>query len=171
MIVAKSFEGYVQVCPQNYHATRDSVRWPIFDVMEKTPSSRRVLLLRVLAMGAAVIPTMWAAAQYLAPRKGASRRLRPLGSIGDVFGSRMTAIVTLPSGLALLRRNDAGAVTAFSLTCSHAGCTVVVREAGFDCPCHGGRFDAEGRPIAGPPKQPLERLEVRIDNDFLSVRA
>ena len=45
--------------------------------------------------------------------------------------------------------------------CTHAGCPVALApDGGFACPCHGGRFDGAGRPVAGPPEEPLERLVV-----------
>jgi isorenieratene synthase len=31
---------------------------------------------------------------------------------------------------------------------------------GFDCPCHGGRFDRDGAVLSGPPQRPLRRLSV-----------
>lgn len=54
---------------------------------------------------------------------------------------------------------------AFDLRCTHQGCPVqpVVDGgalAGFNCPCHGGRFDADGTPTGGPPKTPLERFPI-----------
>jgi carotenoid phi-ring synthase / carotenoid chi-ring synthase len=54
---------------------------------------------------------------------------------------------------------------AFDLRCTHQGCPVqpVVDDgalAGFNCPCHGGRFDADGAPTGGPPKAPLERFPI-----------
>jgi isorenieratene synthase len=54
---------------------------------------------------------------------------------------------------------------AFDLRCTHQGCPVkpVVDDGtlqGFDCPCHGGRFDKDGAPIGGPPKAPLERFPI-----------
>jgi Rieske Fe-S protein len=32
----------------------------------------------------------------------------------------------------------------------------------FECPCHEGLFNLEGRPIAGPPDRPLARIEVEV---------
>lgn len=61
--------------------------------------------------------------------------------------------------------------TAFLGRCTHAGCPLVAEADGFSCPCHGGRFDADGMPVGGPPKEPLERLFVDIGADGLHVEA
>jgi cytochrome b6-f complex iron-sulfur subunit len=55
-------------------------------------------------------------------------------------------------------------VVARSLLCSHFGCRVQWRaEAGrYDCPCHGGIFDREGRPVGGPPTRPLRVLPTEV---------
>ena len=63
---------------------------------------------------------------------------------------------------------------AFDLRCTHQGCPVAPRvvdgEAeGFDCPCHGGRFDAAGNVVGGPPKRPLSQLPI-VDNQVALVR-
>ncbi len=50
---------------------------------------------------------------------------------------------------------------AFRLVCTHMRCRVSpLPEGGFSCPCHGSRYDAAGRPVAGPAPRPLERLPV-----------
>lgn len=52
--------------------------------------------------------------------------------------------------------------------CTHMGCTVApLPEGGFRCPCHGGAFDADGRPTAGPPVRPLRPITVAPDGDEL----
>ena len=52
-------------------------------------------------------------------------------------------------------------VTALDRRCTHLGCLVTVAEhgEGFVCPCHGSRFDAQGRPTRGPATSPLESLK------------
>ena len=35
----------------------------------------------------------------------------------------------------------------------------------FDCPCHGSRFDAQGRVNKGPAVEPLPRLRVEQGDD------
>lgn len=63
---------------------------------------------------------------------------------------------------------DRRRAVAFDLRCTHQGCPVepIVHDhtlAGFACPCHGGRFDADGTPSGGPPKAPLARFPIVDD--------
>lgn len=48
-----------------------------------------------------------------------------------------------------------GPPRALSLACTHLGCRVRPVDGGFACPCHGSRYDAGGRPVAGPARRPL----------------
>ncbi len=45
---------------------------------------------------------------------------------------------------------------AISSVCTHLGCNVKRTTWGFECPCHGSRFDASGRVIQGPAPAPLK---------------
>jgi isorenieratene synthase len=48
-----------------------------------------------------------------------------------------------------------------SLTCTHQGCTVGRQPDGsLLCPCHGARYDADGRIIQGPARQDLARYRI-----------
>jgi isorenieratene synthase len=65
-------------------------------------------------------------------------------------------------------------VEALDGTCTHMGCPVALAPrnddgGGFRCPCHGGVFDGDGQPIAGPPRAPLARLDVRRDGGRLAI--
>jgi Rieske Fe-S protein len=64
-----------------------------------------------------------------------------------------------------------GEIHVFSSTCTHLACNVIWREEDntFECPCHSGRFDINGRPIAGPPTRPLSVLEHKIQDQNLLV--
>jgi Rieske Fe-S protein len=57
-------------------------------------------------------------------------------------------------------KDENGKVTALSPTCTHTGCIVKFNpsEKSWDCPCHGGRFDTEGKVITGPPRKNLVQL-------------
>lgn len=58
-------------------------------------------------------------------------------------------------------------VHALSGTCTHLGCQVRwdADSTRFRCPCHGGAFDAEGNVVDGPPPRPLDRVEVRLQDE------
>jgi len=79
---------------------------------------------------------------------------------------------------------DGNKVAAISTTCTHLGCIVGPSATGFQCPCHGSRFDVDGNVTGGPAPKPLAwfavtltpsgELEVDKDNEvqpgtYLSV--
>lgn len=55
---------------------------------------------------------------------------------------------------------DAGGFFAISAVCTHLGCVVKRRDDGFDCPCHGSTFDAQGHVTRGPAPSPLGWLHI-----------
>ena len=59
-------------------------------------------------------------------------------------------------------RRESGLVTARLLRCTHTGCVVRWKPAenAYICPCHEGRFDADGRVRAGPPPGALRSVPV-----------
>jgi glycine/D-amino acid oxidase-like deaminating enzyme/nitrite reductase/ring-hydroxylating ferredoxin subunit len=55
-------------------------------------------------------------------------------------------------------RDERGKTKLVSATCTHMGCLVHWNpaEKTWDCPCHGSRFHANGKVLAGPAETPLE---------------
>jgi cytochrome b6-f complex iron-sulfur subunit len=51
--------------------------------------------------------------------------------------------------------NSADGFYAISSTCTHLGCNVKKAGHGFECPCHGSRFDDNGAVVRGPAPSPL----------------
>ena len=76
------------------------------------------------------------------------------------LGSR----TVLPDVPALLIHTQAG-FSALSLVCTHLGCTVESQADGFACPCHGSRFDLQGKVTRGPAGKPLNSLRTAITSD------
>ncbi len=75
----------------------------------------------------------------------------------------------LPLGLsivgdAVVHRHADGRVQAWSARCTHLGCRLErVIDGVVVCPCHGSRFDEQGRVVNGPATRPLQPLQVRAD--------
>lgn len=64
-------------------------------------------------------------------------------------------------------RDEAGVLHMVRPVCTHLGCHVNwnAAERSWDCPCHGSRFDYEGRVMQGPAVAHLERVTAGDDED------
>jgi len=65
-------------------------------------------------------------------------------------------------GRAYLGRDERG-LFAVVATCTHLGCLVKHAGGGFECPCHGSRFDEGGGVTQGPAVRPLQRAALALD--------
>ena len=129
--------------------------------MENIPQSRRkfiTTLTLLLASGGLLV-------RYLTPRTSAKRRVLVCAAAADV-----------PPGGALLFRSERVALMkdnagfyALSLICTHLGCTVVVTEDTLSCPCHGSRFDRQGKVLTGPADKSLVKLKLAEINGVIEV--
>ena len=59
----------------------------------------------------------------------------------------------------------------FDPHCTHLNCPFYWDDTQkiFICPCHGGRFDIDGRVISGPPPRPLDRWESIINQGEIEI--
>ncbi len=71
----------------------------------------------------------------------------------------------IPPGRKVALFRDADGVYAISTICTHLGCVVRAAAGGFECPCHGSRFAADGAVTKGPAPQPLPWLQVTGGGD------
>jgi menaquinol-cytochrome c reductase iron-sulfur subunit len=62
-----------------------------------------------------------------------------------------------------------GEFTIFDDRCTHLGCPFSWNpdKSQFDCPCHNGVFNPEGRVLGGPPSRPLDRYEYKVEGGVL----
>lgn len=76
----------------------------------------------------------------------------------DAVGRGAGAIVRDGAHLLAVSRDEQGALHVLSAACTHLGCVVSWNpaERSWDCPCHGSRFDADGKVLHGPATKPLE---------------
>jgi Rieske Fe-S protein len=60
---------------------------------------------------------------------------------------------------------------AMSNICTHLGCRVrwIQEQERFLSPCHNGIFDKLGMVISGPPPRPLDRYEVKLENEQIYI--
>ena len=97
------------------------------------------------------------------------------GSDGKIFLAarvRSAGQVVYQRGPKVFIARDEKGFLCLSARCTHLGCMVVWNRDHrmFLCPCHGGKFNADGRNVEGPPPRPLDLLALRIDeNGFLVV--
>ena len=61
-----------------------------------------------------------------------------------------------------MSRDEAGVLHVLGARCTHLGCLVDFNaaERAWECPCHGSRFDTDGKVIQGPATKPLEQREL-----------
>lgn len=59
-------------------------------------------------------------------------------------------------------RHRGNGFAAIGTVCTHLGCTVAPSASGFDCPCHGSRYDDEGNVVGGPAPRGLPWYRVSL---------
>ena len=100
-------------------------------------------------------------------------------TVVEAFQKGRSMNYTSPEGQSVVISRTAQAGTAadfiaLSNVCPHLGCKVSWEGAthSFFCPCHNGRFSAEGAPLEGPPKQAgqeLIRFPLKIEKGLLYI--
>lgn len=84
--------------------------------------------------------------------------------IGSPYDYPFNSRTVLPYIPALII-HDRNGFEAVSLECTHLGCMVEARNFGFECPCHGSRFDLDGVMLKGPAARDLRKLRVEKTDD------
>jgi glycine/D-amino acid oxidase-like deaminating enzyme/nitrite reductase/ring-hydroxylating ferredoxin subunit len=81
----------------------------------------------------------------------------------DEIGPEQAAFVEIDGETVAVYRDEQARFHAVSADCTHMGCRLAFNptERSWDCPCHGSRFDPDGRVIQGPANQDLEKKEIR----------
>lgn len=83
------------------------------------------------------------------------KNVEPLSTLAKGQG----ALVNVDGKTVAAYRDETGQLSVLSPVCSHMACKVHwnAGEKTWDCPCHGSRFDLQGRVIEGPALAGLER--------------
>ncbi len=122
----------------------------------------------VAAAGAAA--GAWPVFRYLAPRAAGDSGAKVKIPEKDVpeGGAKFFEFA---GASAVLIRKRGGELAALSAVCTHLGCIVQWQreKQEFLCPCHAGRFTAEGAVISGPPPKALEKLPFTVADGTVTI--
>jgi len=114
---------------------------------EVGPSRREFFVAGCVAIGAATAGFAVSTFRYLVPTVLYEPPARfTFGSPGDF----PPGSVTFLEDRRLFIFNGADGFYSVSSVCTHLGCNVKRGTSGFECPCHGSRFDQDGRVVQGP---------------------
>ncbi len=106
-------------------------------------------------------------------------RIKPKGA------RRIASVDTLAMGSArifqypteddpcILVRLSSDRFVAYSQRCTHLSCPVIYEQQSerLRCPCHEGYFAAtDGRVLAGPPKQPLTKINLSVEGNEIWIK-
>ncbi|MDB5035773.1 MAG: Rieske (2Fe-2S) domain protein [Chlorobi bacterium] len=133
------------------------------------PRRNAITILLWSALATIAAPVVYVAGRFIRPPAGG-----PATAVAGTeaeLGATPAHILKVGSADAIVMRDPKGALYALNLRCTHAGCNVHWNPAngGFACPCHGGRFDRNGQVVKGPPRMPLRRMTVTLDNGVVIV--
>ncbi|MEE4255548.1 MAG: Rieske (2Fe-2S) protein [Bacteroidales bacterium] len=84
------------------------------------------------------------------------------------IAGEIAAGMSIQQGVILVRRGDN--IRAFEARCTHLGCKLSKIEGKeVVCPCHGSRFNMEGKPVNGPAAKSLKELMIRQDTGSKTI--
>lgn len=135
-------------------------------IMSSRRSTLRSLLLGSLALVTA--PVVYVTARFARPLPSAPATIE-LGTVESIPTDDWH-FVRVGERAAMVRRSGPD-IVAIDLRCPHAGCSVEWRreEKEFICPCHGARFDQQGKVTAGPAREDLHRMTTSISNGVVTI--
>ncbi len=132
---------------------------PAPEVCAAQPRRSVLDVLLTAGVGGFILAVLYPVLRYLkpmsAPSPGGPQKLTPeeLAKL-----ARERAVITrLGSSRVLVFEDPQQRLRALDARCTHEGCTVqyVPGDSVIWCACHNGRFDLDGRVLAGPPPRPL----------------
>jgi len=91
-------------------------------------------------------------------------RANKVFTIGRLYDFQIDTYTLLPKQRVFILRDHEG-VKAMSAECTHLGCVLDRKDNGFQCPCHGSRFDEKGEVISGPAPRSLPCFSIDLAPD------
>jgi len=99
---------------------------------------------------------------------GSSVQVPTAGSaLNDVGGA---VLVQSVAGVFLVARTSTNVFSAVEAVCTHEGCTVNGEDGAiYVCPCHGSRYDRNGRVVGGPATASLRQYPNTFTNGVITI--
>jgi Rieske Fe-S protein len=123
----------------------------------------------VLTSGAFAVGQFYIAGKAIQAQQGAAPDAKKIAALADIpVGGTLIFHYPDENEPCILLRPDEKTFRAYSQKCTHLSCAVVPDHENncLHCPCHEGNFEiASGRPISGPPRRPLPKINVERRND------
>lgn len=89
------------------------------------------------------------------------------GALNESGGA---VLVESIAGVFLLARTGPASFTAIDAICSHQSCTVTDADgSAYVCPCHGSRYDRNGRVLNGPATAALRQFQTTFSNGVVTI--
>ena len=82
-----------------------------------------------------------------------------------------SAVLKVKDMTILFVRDSETSIRALDPVCTHLQCIVAYNQQAkrIECPCHGSKFDLEGKVTHGPASKPLKTYEASISGDRILV--
>jgi cytochrome b6-f complex iron-sulfur subunit len=98
-----------------------------------------------------------------------------VGTVAELDKNGQILNEKLAAGKVLVIRDpkDTSKLAALNPTCTHRGCTVSWNkdQSSFVCPCHGSKFNSDGKVVNGPADKPLPTYTAKLEGDTVLVKA
>lgn len=151
----------------------DQPKWrrdfPIDWGQDEYVSRRDLVKFVVLTSGAFAVGQVWLVVKRWFENRPGIPGNAPIAKVDELpVGGAKTFHYPEGSTPRLLVRTSDRKFVAYDQQCTHLLCPVVpaVEKRRLHCPCHNGWFDLHtGRPLAGPPRRPLQRVNVEVKDD------
>ena len=157
--------------PPDGRSPAEQPRWrqdfPIDWPQDEYLTRREFIKFLLLTSGAFSAGQLWFLFANFLEQREAAPAAKVIGRVDEVpvGGSLIFHYPEEDSPARLLVRVDEETFVAYEQQCTHLTCPVIphVAESELHCPCHEGIFDLlTGRPLAGPPRRPLARVTLEL---------
>ena len=158
--------------PPDGRSPAEQPRWrqdfPIDWPQDEYLTRREFIKFLLLTSAAFSAGQFWFLVSSYLQKQAAAPTSQVIARVDDVpVGGSLIFKYPADSPARLLVRVDEETFVAYEQQCTHLTCPVIPHVAASElhCPCHEGIFDLlTGRPLAGPPRRPLARVMLEIQD-------